>query len=49
MPLEFCYSSDRNYAVNPLAAYVKLQEWGKAFSAGVLDILEELLGDVSDT
>jgi hypothetical protein len=48
LPLEFCYNSNRNYIVYPLADQTRLIAWAKSFSAKVIDILEELLGDVSN-
>ncbi|KAE8447169.1 hypothetical protein EG329_011000 [Mollisiaceae sp. DMI_Dod_QoI] len=48
IPLEFCYSSGRNYAVNPLADQDKLQMWAKSFAIGISDITDELLSDDKD-
>ncbi|CZR64645.1 related to copper amine oxidase [Phialocephala subalpina] len=45
MPLEFCYSSGRNYALNPMADQAKLLSFAKSFAVGIMDILAEILSD----
>ncbi|KUJ06762.1 copper amine oxidase [Mollisia scopiformis] len=47
-PLEFCYSSGRNYVLNPYPDQPKLRKWAMSFSESIGDILDELLGDVSN-
>jgi hypothetical protein len=47
LPLEFCFSSGRNFAVNTIADQVNLQAWAEEYASTISDIAEELLGDVS--
>jgi hypothetical protein len=49
LPLEFCYSSGRNYVANPLAYQNELQLWALSMVMGISDITQALLGNVRST
>ncbi|KAE9373708.1 amine oxidase catalytic domain-containing protein [Stipitochalara longipes BDJ] len=48
LPLEFCYSSGRNYVTNPLAYQEELQLWSISMLMNVSDVTQELLGTSVD-